>query len=208
MKTFHAKRDPEESMSSSDNDPAKSGGGGLLPVDLEATCWERNPPAPHEVIEIGSVCYEVGRGPIGEFQTFVRPLLEPVLSPFCRQLTHIRQEDVDHSPAFPEALEAFRAWAEAFAPYTLCAWGAYDRNQLIEDCAEHGVRYPFTNYLNIKQAFARIKHCKPCGMKGALLKVGLPLEGTHHRGIDDVRNIARLLDHLVSRVGAAGVLRE
>ena len=45
-------------------------------------------------------------------------------------------------------------------------------------------------------------------MKGALLKVGLPLEGTHHRGIDDVRNIARLLDHLISQVGARGVLRE
>ena len=29
----------------------------------------------------------------------------------------------------------------------------------------------------------------------ALAHVGLPLVGTHHRGIDDARNIARLLPH-------------
>jgi inhibitor of KinA sporulation pathway (predicted exonuclease) len=196
-------------MSNAIKSPAKAGGGErFVLVDLEATCWEKNPPAPHEVIEIGSVCYEVGRGSIGEFQTFIRPLLQPILSPFCRELTHIRQQDVDPAPRFPEALEQFSAWAASLAPYTLAAWGAYDRKQLREDCQRHKVHYPFTNYVNIKQAFARIKNCRPCGMAAALHKVGLPLEGTHHRGIDDVRNIARLLDHLIASAGVEEVLAE
>jgi inhibitor of KinA sporulation pathway (predicted exonuclease) len=191
------------------SDPVRGGAAGavrFVVVDLEATCWERNPPAPHEVIEIGSVCFQAGRGVLGEFQTFVRPVLQPVLSPFCRQLTSILQSDVDAAPRFPAALAAFAAWADRFAPFVLAAWGAYDRKQLQEDCRLHGVAYPFVNYVNLKQAFAGIEGCRPCGMDGALRRVGLSLEGTHHRGIDDVRNIARLLEHLVGLAGAAGVL--
>jgi inhibitor of KinA sporulation pathway (predicted exonuclease) len=36
---------------------------------------------------------------------------------------------------------------------------------------------------------------KKLGMAKALRHVGLELQGTHHRGIDDARNIARLLPH-------------
>ena len=39
------------------------------------------------------------------------------------------------------------------------------------------------------------------GMAGALRRVGLPLVGTHHRGIDDARNIARLLPWVLGRAG-------
>ena len=39
-----------------------------------------------------------------------------------------------------------------------------------------------------KQGIAK----KP-GMAGALAHVGIELTGTHHRGIDDARNIAKLL---------------
>ncbi|GIS61919.1 MAG: hypothetical protein CM1200mP2_41440 [Planctomycetaceae bacterium] len=34
-------------------------------------------------------------------------------------------------------------------------------------------------------------------MAAALKEVGLELRGTHHRGIDDARNIARLLPFIV-----------
>lgn len=35
------------------------------------------------------------------------------------------------------------------------------------------------------------------GMSGALAQVGIARQGTHHRGIDDARNIARLLPFAV-----------
>jgi inhibitor of KinA sporulation pathway (predicted exonuclease) len=44
-------------------------------------------------------------------------------------------------------------------------------------------------------------------MAEALRQVSLPLVGTHHRGIDDARNIARLLDWLVRRAGVGQVVR-
>ncbi len=35
-------------------------------------------------------------------------------------------------------------------------------------------------------------------MARALARLGIPLEGTHHRGIDDARNIARILPYAVA----------
>jgi inhibitor of KinA sporulation pathway (predicted exonuclease) len=70
------------------------------------------------------------------------------------------------------------------------------------DCQRHGLPFPplLEQHINLKQAFAEWKHIKPCGMKAALAMLNLPLEGQHHRGIDDARNIARiarlLLPHL------------
>jgi inhibitor of KinA sporulation pathway (predicted exonuclease) len=40
--------------------------------------------------------------------------------------------------------------------------------------------------------FAEQQGTEPCGMKGALRRMGIPLDGRHHRGIDDARNIAKL----------------
>ena len=51
----------------------------------------------------------------------------------------------------------------------------------------------------MKRAFseAQARPRKKLGMAEALKHCGLPLEGTHHRGIDDARNIARLLPWIV-----------
>jgi len=46
---------------------------------------------------------------------------------------------------------------------------------------------------------------KKQGMAGALKLCGLPLEGTHHRGIDDARNIARMLPWIVGDKALAPV---
>lgn len=48
-------------------------------------------------------------------------------------------------------------------------------------------------HLNLKRSFAQARGIKEVGMAQALQLVGLALEGTHHRGLDDARNIARLL---------------
>ena len=67
------------------------------------------------------------------------------------------------------------------------------------DARYHGVALPFGDrHLNLKAEFSSRKSTrKRFGMAAALRAVGLPLAGTHHRGIDDARNIARLLPHCV-----------
>ena len=169
-----------------------------LIIDLEATCSEDNsiPRRSMEMIEIGAVMLNSTTLQVeGEYQTFIRPILHPQLTEFCTALTSISQQDVAVAPLFSDALEAFQRWMRPFGSALFCSWGDYDKHQFKKDCRLHGVNYPFSgNHLNLKKAFSMaIDSRKMFGMAGALERLGLSLEGTHHRGIDDARNVARIV---------------
>ncbi len=113
-------------------------------VDLEATCWEGVRSPDMETIEIGAVMLASGQGPaMDEFGSFVRPVVHPQLSDFCRELTSIHQEDVDWADPFPTVLRRFRAWIGS-GPFCLCSWGNYDLNQLRSDCRRNSLLLPPT----------------------------------------------------------------
>ncbi len=178
----------------------------LLVIDLEATCDDGGavPKAEMEIIEIGAVLVERATlRAVGDFQTFVRPVRHPTLTPFCTRLTSITQADVDAAPRFPDAMNALRRFVGARAA-RFCSWGDYDRKQFEQDALHHAVALPFGNrHTNLKARFSEaIGDTKRYGMDGALARVGLALEGTHHRGIDDARNIARLLPWVLGRAKA------
>lgn len=172
-----------------------------LVVDLEATCDrpESFPRDESEIIEIGAVIVDATTlAPLGEHQTFVRPVWHPTLTPFCTQLTSITQQHVAHAPMLRAALAAL---ARALpGPVTLASWGAYDNNQLRRETQAKRVKLPWgSQHLNIKEAFG--KHAGGAmGVGQALRRVGLRFEGTPHRGIDDARNIVRLLPYALGRV--------
>lgn len=164
-------------------------------VDLEATCWEGgNDRDRQETIEIGAVRLSPTGGEVrSTFSTLVRPVLEPNLTEFCTRLTGIRQENVDRADPFPEVFPRFVAWC-GDGPHRLASWGSYDLRQLTLECQRHALPLPvwFSDHLNVKYFFARWKKVRPCGMAEALKISGLPLEGRHHRGLDDALNIAKL----------------
>ncbi len=169
----------------------------LLIVDLEATCWNR---AEHvaermETIEIGALDLDPAEPTrVREFQAFIRPVRFPMLSAFCTELTSITQADVDSAESFAPVFARFVEWIGDPALVRLCSWGDYDRRQLIRDCADHGVRYPLaTDHLNLKHLCSAALGVRPFGLQRALDVAGLGFIGVHHRGLDDARNITRLL---------------
>ncbi|MBX3188414.1 MAG: exonuclease domain-containing protein [Labilithrix sp.] len=177
-----------------------------LVIDLEATCDDRDGPClvpKHEMetIEIGAVLVDAATlETVGELGQMVRPVRHPALTEFCKALTTIRQEDVDRAPLFPEAVASVERLLDGRRAL-FCSWGDYDRNQLAQDAAHHRIRVPFAHtHVNLKKRFSEALGLpKRYGMDGALGRVGLTLEGTHHRGIDDARNIARLLPWITGR---------
>lgn len=180
----------------------------FLVVDLEATCSNDGtiPREEMEVIEIGAVMYSrKDMKVVDEFDTLVRPTRNPILSEFCEELTTITQNKVCEAPDFPEAFSMFVKWYESFNPeenkILFSSWGEYDKNQLLRDCAFHGVKYPFgVKHLNIRKYFARSHGRKRLiGTRKALSSIGLKFRGTPHRGIDDARNIARLLENAIAK---------
>jgi len=164
-------------------------------TDLEATCWDRKTsPDGSETIEIGAVALASSSGPaVGEFAEFVRPLANPLLSEFCTKLTSIQQADVDSAEPFSIVFPRFIQWIGS-EPFMFCSWGAYDLNQLKLDCNRINLPFPsaLEMHINLKKEFSRLNDTKPMGMERALAHADLPLVGTHHRGIDDARNIANL----------------
>lgn len=174
-------------------------------VDIEATCDDRDPPAgakdEMETIEIGVVMvHGTSFAPVAEFQAFIQPVRHPKLTEFCIGLTTITQADVDQAATFQEVLIQFLDWTRGFPGWRFCSWGAYDTKQIRRDCAFWGIDppWPWNDSVNLKRLFARQKgNIRECGIPAALSILKMPpMTGMHHRGIDDARNIARILPSL------------
>jgi len=148
-----------------------------------------------EIIEIGAVELDNTHFfPISDFDQFVRPTERPMLSEFCRELTTIRQSQVDGAPTFLDAFTAFTDWIGGES-FKLCSWGDFDMELIDAECARHQCQLPSTmlGHINLKNLYSRAYGTKPSlGLKEAMRKLGMPFEGTMHRGIDDARNIAKV----------------
>jgi inhibitor of KinA sporulation pathway (predicted exonuclease) len=167
-------------------------------IDLEATCSDDGcvPRGEMEIIEIGAVIADAPNWePLAEFQTFVRPVRNPELTSFCRELTGIEQSDVDAAPPFAAALAALAKWLSDWPNAVFCSWGDYDRKQFHRDCDFHSVDYPLgTRHINLKEAYAaRFKLKRGRGLAWVLTQHGLDFDGRPHRALDDTHNITRLL---------------
>jgi 3'-5' exoribonuclease 1 len=173
---------------------------GLLIVDLEATCWEKDKrnATEMETIEIGALKVDLDNiERVEEFDTFIRPVRNPKLSEFCTNLTSIKQEDVDKAEIFPAVFSKFQEWVGDLAGISFCSWGNYDKWQFQKDCTYHKIKYPFeNNHFNIKALFTKMQGGKRYGVSRALM-LGMKFEGTRHRGIDDTRNIWRIFKRMI-----------
>lgn len=171
-----------------------------LVIDIEATCWDKNPPsgqAPDsqrgEIIEIGITSISLPDKKIVESESIIVWPTTTKISEFCTELTTLTPEYVhENGRSFGSAIyymySKYRTDRNMWG-----SWGKYDDKIFIRQCAKEGVRYPFNNnYLNIKSLFAW-KYGFNCRLDKALAHVDIPLDGTFHRGIDDSRNIAKIL---------------
>ncbi|MBW4522625.1 MAG: exonuclease domain-containing protein [Scytolyngbya sp. HA4215-MV1] len=177
-------------------------------LDLEATCCDRKTIQRHEmeIIEIGAVMITAPDLTIvDEFQTFIKPVRYPVLTEFCRSLTSITQMQVDQAPAYKEAIVLLQHWLSHYPNAVFGSWGDYDRNQFKQDSKFHQVPFPIAlPHVNLKHRFSEVQGLsKRYGMAEALQLAGIELTGTHHRGIDDAKNIAKLLPLILGRKALA-----
>jgi len=177
----------------------------VLVIDLEATCWESNAAKPadeeHEIIEVGWALLDVpSNGLLRTGTILVKPIHSRV-SPFCTRLTTITQEMVETEgvtlkEAFDLLVDELGSKCVSWASY-----GAYDKNMVRRQCKVFGLEYPFgETHTNVKTLFKELYrgHRGNYGMATAYKAVfHKPIEGTHHRGGDDAKNIAVMLGELL-----------
>ncbi len=164
--------------------------------DLEATCWDGNPlELPQETIEIGAILLNDYGEQLGSYNRFVKPVLHPYLSPFCKDLTSITQQEINAAKTFPIVIEEFKKWAEIYEEdYLLCSWGQFDKIMFQRDCALHQLEDDWCDFhMNIKKQYQNHKKLKnPIGLKKAVMREGFEFEGIHHRGISDAENLVKI----------------
>ena len=176
----------------------KAGLDKIVVVDLETTCWEKRERGQiMEVIELGVCLLDVGSGEITNRQSILTRPVYSVVSEFCTRLTTLTHEVVETGIGLREAClkleDEYQSKKRVWASY-----GDFDRRQFERECRLKNVPYPFgSRHINVKTLFA-IKHrlAEEINMDRALGLLGLELLGTHHRGVDDAYNAARILHTL------------
>lgn len=179
-----------------------------LVLDFEATCEENKQIKPQEIIEfpvlkVNSSTMETE----ATFHSYVQPTARPTLTPFCTKLTGITQDMVNGQPSLLEVLRMFDEWMtkenlkdNVNICFVTC--GDWDlKTMLPGQCKHLGVDVPpyFKKWVNIKKAFTNITSIRARDMVHMLDKLGLTLDGRHHSGIDDSKNIAKILIELLKQ---------
>eukprot|EP00045_Choanoeca_perplexa_P008712 m.81983 g.81983 ORF g.81983 m.81983 type:complete len:196 (+) comp14588_c0_seq2:76-663(+) len=186
----------------------------LIVLDFEATCEKDKRIQPQEIIEWPSVLIDVKqRRVVDEFHTYVRPTHHPRLSSFCTELTGITQSQVDAGKPFTTAYRDHQQWLEkhGLSPsnaqlsshtYAYVTCGDWDLKTCLPSqlaTSAQGSHRGYRQWINIKRAFSQWQGGRVRGMPDLLDRCGLKLEGRHHSGIDDTRNIARCALHMLER---------
>ncbi|KAE9554449.1 hypothetical protein FO519_002323 [Halicephalobus sp. NKZ332] len=191
----------------------------LVIIDFECTCKQSDaddrykidvPPWDYEIIEFPAVIMDVKKKEIiAEFRRFVKPKLNPILTAFCTQLTGIKQEDVDNAEAFPVVLEAFQQFLDEHGlnkdniSYTIVTDGINDIPNFFQFAiSTYNLPFPhnFRNFVEVRQIFIDTFDLNyGLNLEKLVQMTGSEFEGTPHRGIDDARNIVKVVIFLLDK---------
>jgi inhibitor of KinA sporulation pathway (predicted exonuclease) len=170
-----------------------------LVIDLEATTDEGGwPVAEMEIIEIGATLVNQDGRELDHFERFVRPVRRPLLTNFCRELTHISQSKIDSAAPLTAVWPLFERWLSHHQTRIVgwASWGDYDRQQFEQEWRQQELTSVLSTlpHVNLRQRFAQARQLqRPLGLNGALQLAGMQFNGQQHRALVDARNTARLL---------------
>nr|DAD42809.1 TPA_asm: hypothetical protein HUJ06_001039 [Nelumbo nucifera] len=112
--------------------------------------------------------------------------------------------NVDRGVPLSEALLMHDKWLEdkgiKHTNFAVVTWSDWDCQVMLEsECHFKRIRKPpyFNRWINLKVPFREVFGAVRCNLKEAVQLAGLAWEGRAHCGLDDARNTARLLAHLM-----------
>jgi len=178
-------------------------------IDYEATCEEGGGlDYPNEIIEFPAVLLRSWTNAIiDEFHEYVKPVNQPILTQYCKDLTGITQEQVDKADYFPEVLERFERWLSLYSefPYQNICFvtdGPWDiRDFIRKQCVVSQIERPiyFYKWNNLRKTFKHFYKLDNQKRLNEMLEyLGMTFEGHEHCGLDDTRNITRIVQCMLA----------
>lgn len=146
---------------------------------------------------------------VSVFDSFVRPTLNPTLTPFSITLTAITQAQVDTAPSIQKTLELYTNWLASLdlidkhnnrrGNWCFATWGDVDiMTTLRLELAYKSIDLPpcFDRWINLKDdsVFRRHYGRRPRGgLRACVESVGATWEGRAHNGLVDSINTAKIV---------------
>ncbi|GMI07148.1 hypothetical protein TrLO_g11032 [Triparma laevis f. longispina] len=221
----------------------------LVVLDYEGTCDDKKQPAafnakakraitetgqfqsskstikPHaEIIEWGCVLVDMTRPAVivSKFQEFVKPKHNPTLTTFCKDLTAIKQKQVDEGSSLKAAIAHFETWLRSngvqvdandveydFADsrknplsYAIVTWSDTDLGSTLnKQMMGEGLsrRRHFDSWINLKLAYKRVYGREPHGLRNCVEAIGVKFERRAHSGLVDAENTAAIVLDMVNQ---------
>ena len=177
-------------------------------LDFEATCCSPvDPTFPHEIIEFPLLVIDLdSKSAVAEFHEFVKPVVKPDLTPFCRDLTGITPEKLVDCDTFPKVFQRAQQFLTRHqlesSNSCLVTCGDWDLAKMMPKqlalskllLLENSY---FRQWINIKRVFQSHYSINPQDLLGMLSHLHIPLIGRHHSGLDDSRNIGSIALRMV-----------
>lgn len=172
--------------------------------DIETTCEENDDKESRELIEIGAYALDDNLNIISSFQKFCKPLVNPILTEFCKKLTGINQEDIEKAENFEKVITEFLEWIKICKQnknIEIISWGNYDKEHLLRENIKKEINKSeliklMKSHTNLKKEFENKFDIKDIEIPDALRIMYLSFEGNLHRGIDDAYNIVRIIKEI------------
>eukprot|EP00900_Chrysochromulina_parva_P023179 jgi/Chrpa1/5495/Chrysochromulina_OHIO_Genome00018511-RA len=167
----------------------------LVVLDFEWTADNRKRMLPvSEITQFPSVLVRLDgqrSSIIDQFDTFVRPTLNPTLTPFSIQLTAISQSDVDAAPTLVAVVPQYLAWLRGHGlvddegarrgSWSFCTWSDADiGGQLATELRVKGLAMPscFDQWVDLKLVYHRRYKREPRGgLQACVERLGLVFDG-------------------------------
>ncbi|KAK2408539.1 Polynucleotidyl transferase, ribonuclease H superfamily protein [Trifolium repens] len=147
------------------------------------------------------------------FHRFVRPskMTEQRINEYIEgKYGKIGVDRVWHDTAIPftEVIEEFEAWLMQQKLWTegelnraaFVTCGNWDlKTKVPQQCEVSRMKLPlyFMEWINIKDIYLNFYNRRATGMVTMMKELQIPLVGSHHLGIDDTKNITRVLQHML-----------
>lgn len=185
----------------------------ICALDFEATCIENKIIENQEIIEFPCILYKVTNLNLDDtkyeyidtFHKFIKPVFNPELSDFCKDLTAITQEQVDGGDKFKKVLYENIEWLDFHQVdlnnliFVTC--GMWDLNTIFPKNLKMfnatKVSYIYSKVINIKDEYKKFYEEKPGNLVKMVEKVGVEFEGRLHSGIADTKAIAKIFLKLI-----------
>ena len=134
----------------------------IMVVDFEATCGPGVSKTEAEIIEVGAILVsltttEHSQCDLPTFHRYVRPKIITTLTPFCKKLTGITQQQVDEGLLFEEMINAWFKFLSLHhcTPSTVVfgSWTDFDIKQLRLELSRNKINFDFPHWIDLQKAY-------------------------------------------------------